>query len=226
MVLYRAIKRLRLGDHCITLFHAPSESRSVTRRVPELAVLVGLVLAGTVLAAVVVLEPAFVTDPEFLLVTVTFVLALLYPFATFAVVRMEDPTWLLPPDRLLLVATVLAAGVGLVGASADPVFAAVVAALLALPPVVYNAEYGGSLESLPPFPVLVGSALVAVTVVGVSAFSGADPLLPALLGSVLVLLGGGYYTSRTPGRRAQRRAGAVVSTSLALFVVEHVLIGG
>jgi hypothetical protein len=207
-------------------FLAIAKSRVVTRRVPELALLVGLVLAGTFLAAVVALEPAFVTDPATLLVTVTLALAVLYPFSAFAVLRMEDPTWLLPPDPVLSVAAVAAAGVGLVGAAADPALAVAVAALLVLPPAVYNAGNGGGLDSLPAFQTLLASALVAVVVVGVSASFGGDTLLSGLVGVALVLLGGGYYTSRVPGRRAERRAGFVVTCALAVFVVEYVLLGG
>jgi len=198
----------------------------VTRRVPELALLVGLVLAGSFLAAVVALEPAFVADPATLLVTVTLALAVLYPFAAFAVIRMEDPTWLLPPDTVLSVAAVASAGVGLVGATAEPTLAVAVAAFLVLPPAVYNAGNGGNLDSIPAFPTLLASALVAVLVVGVSALNGADPLLSGLVGSALVLLGGGYYTSRVPGRRAERRAGLVVSAALVAFAVEYLLFGG
>jgi hypothetical protein len=215
-----------LGDQGITLFLARAKPRVVTRRVPELALLVGVVLAGTFLAAVVALEPAFVTDPESLLVTVTLALALLYPFAAFAVLRMDDPTWLLPPDPLVGVAAATAVGVGLVGATADSALAVAVAALLVLPPAVYNAGSGGGLDSLPAFPTLLASALVAVAVVGVSAFIGADTLLTGLVGVALVLLGGGYYSSRVPGRRAERRAGLVVTCALAVFVVEYVLLGG
>jgi len=198
----------------------------MTRRVPELALVVGVVLSGSFVAAVVALEPGFLGDPESLLVTVALSLLILYPFAAFAVLRMDDPTWLLPPDPLLAVALAAAAAVGLIGAAAGPALALVVAVFLALPPAIYNAGHGGRLRSLPALPTLAGSAVAAVGVFGLGAAAGANLFLYGLVACAVLLLGGAYYTSRVPGRRAERRAGAVVSAVVVACLAEYVLLGG
>ncbi|NHN46693.1 hypothetical protein G9464_03665 [Halostella sp. JP-L12] len=198
----------------------------MTRRVPELGLLVGLVLAGSFVAAVVALEPGFLAEAESLLMTVAIALVILYPFAAFAVLRMDDPTWLLPPDPLLGTALVAAAAVGLLGAPAGPALALAVAVFLALPPAIYNAGHGGRLRSLPALPALAGSALAAVGVFGLGAAAGANVFLYGLVASAVLLLGGAYYTSRVPGRRAERRAGAVVSAAIVACLAEYVLLSG
>ncbi|WP_121820270.1 hypothetical protein [Halostella salina] len=196
----------------------------MTRRVPELALVVGLVLAGSFVAAVVALEPGFLRDPASLLVTVAIAVAVLYPFAAFTAVRMDDPEWLLPPDAVLAAALVAGVGVALLGATAASAsLALAVATLLVAPPAAYNATHGGRLHSMPAFPALVGSAATGVAVFGLGAATGANPLVYGLVAAALLLLGGAYYTDRVPGRRAERRAGVVVSGGFVACAAEYVL---
>ncbi|WP_135821564.1 hypothetical protein [Halostella litorea] len=196
----------------------------MTRRVPELALVVGLVLSGSFVAAVVALEPGFLADPASLLVTVAIAVAVLYPFAGFAAVRMDDPTWLLPPDPLLALSLVAAAGVALLGAvGASASVALAVAVLVAGPPAAYNASHGGRLRSLRPARALGGGTVAGVAVFGLGAATGANPLVYGLVAAALLLLGGAYYTDRVPGRRAERRAGAVVSAGFAACAAEYAL---
>ena len=196
----------------------------MTRRVPELALVVGLVLAGSFVAAVAALEPGFLADPESLLVTAAIAVAVLYPFAAFTAVRMDDPTWLLPPDATLAVSLVGAAGVALLGAlGASASLALAVATLVAAPVAAYNATHRGQLRTLPARQVLVGAAAAAVGVFGLGAATGANPLVYGLVTAALLLLGGAYYTERVPGRRAERRAGAVVSGAFVACAAEYAL---
>jgi len=196
----------------------------MTRRVPELALVVGLVLSGSFVAAVVALEPGFLGDPESLLVTVAIAAAALYPFAAFTAVRMDDPEWILPPDAVLAAALVAGFGVALLGVTgASASLALAVATLVVAPPAAYNATHGGYLRSLPAFPALVGSAAAGVAVFGLGAATGANPLVYGGIAATLLLLGGAYYTDRVPGRRAERRAGVVVSASLLACATEYAL---
>lgn len=196
----------------------------MTRRVPELALVVGLVLSGSFVAAVVALEPGFLADPGSLLVTTAIAVAVLYPFAAFTAVRMDDPTWLLPPDALLAASLVAAVGVVLLGATGASVsLALAVATLVAAPVAAYNVTHDGRLRSLPAFRALVGAAVVAVAVFGLGAATGANPLVYGFVAGTLLLLGGAYYTERVPGRRAERRAGIVVSGGVVACAAEYAL---
>jgi len=176
-----------------------SPPSGVTRRVPEAALAVGALLSATFVAFVVVTQRAAALAGTRWLLTLSVAVALLYPFAIWAVVRSEDPTWALPPRVVAGVAGAVAA-VALVGGAVRgaALFGVSAALLVALPPAAYWATAPGT-RRLPARPLLfgVGAAAVGVVVLGVLV---EGPLVAAVDALALFLPAVAYH-ARVDGRR-------------------------
>lgn len=129
----------------------------MSRRVPEAAPLVGLVLASAFALF------GFLASPNHLATALVSV-ALLYPFVAFGILRSETPETVFLPDAVLAAGFLggsLAAIFGLV--VGQPLFGALVAVVIAAPPTLYHARYGASVNPLSPDATLVVGLGLAAT---------------------------------------------------------------
>ena len=136
---------------------ATRQPAPVSRRVPEAAPLVGVVLAfGFALYGVL-----FAGDH---LAIALGTVALLYPFVAAGVVRSDDPTPVFRPHAVLAAGCLAGSTLSSYGmATGRPLFGSLVGVAAAAPPVAYHARYGTSVNPLPP---------AASTVVGLGAAAG------------------------------------------------------
>jgi hypothetical protein len=190
------------------------------RRVPEAALAVGVLLSGAFVSFVLVLE---VTGSDPLagtgsLATIAVALALLYPFAAWAVVHADDPTWALPPDVVAAVGGVVGVGALALGVAAGaPLLGVLVGLLASLPPAAYWTLVGT--PTLAPRQVLVAGGVAGTLVVVGGVVVGAPSL--AALDAVLAWLAAVGYHAVRDGRRLPWEAvvgGGVVSSSLVAGV--------
>ena len=146
-------------DPAITTSALPAtrQAAPVSRRVPEAAPLVGVVLAfGFALYGVL-----FAGDH---LAIALGTVALLYPFVAAGVVRSDDPTPVFRPHAVLAAGCLAGATLSSYGmATGRPLFGSLVGVAAAAPPVAYHVRYGTSVNPLPP---------TASTVVGLGAAAG------------------------------------------------------
>lgn len=171
----------------------------MSRRVPEAAPLVGLVLSfGFALFGLL-----FSRDH---LATVLGSVVLLYPFVLFGVARSDSPDDVFVPDAVLAVGFLGGAAVGLYGiVDGRPHFGAFVACVVAVPPALYHARYGESIN-----PLGAGRSLLAGAVLagGLFAFVATEsPFLAA--GSATVVGLGAIDYHRLRGGRLDRRTRTV-----------------
>lgn len=134
----------------------------MSRRVPEMAIVVGVLFAAGWLAFVVLVEgAALLREPAGLLPVVLVAAALCYPFAAWAVYFDDDPAGTFPPGPVAAVGGLLALVPVLAGAfGGQPLFGLLVGTVVAVPPAAYALRYG---DSLPP----ARATLASGTVVGV-----------------------------------------------------------
>jgi len=195
----------------------------VSRRVPEAALAVGTLLSATFVAFVALTQRAAVFAGTRWLTTLAVAVALLYPFAVWAVVHSEDPTWALPPRVVAGVAGAVAA-VALVGGwvRGEALFGVSVALLVALPPAAYLLT---APEAPRPSPralvTAVDAAAVGVVVLGVLV----EGPLVAAVDALALFLPAVAYQARVAGRRlpvvptlAGGAAGAAVVGGVAVAV--------
>jgi hypothetical protein len=189
------------------------------RRVPELALAVGVALAAPVVLFVALFDS---------LVTAALAgAALLYPFAGYAVLADDDPTAVLVPEYVLsatVAAGTLTALVGL--ATGAGLLGAVAGLVVALPGSAYQLRYGAPLLPVGPA-VTLGLALAgSAGLLGAGVLAG-DPALGAV-GAVLAGLGGADRYRVRGGPLSTGAERAVVAACLAgvvLAVVGSVLAG-
>lgn len=189
------------------------------RRVPELALAVGVALAAPA-ALFVALFDAVVTAA---LVGA----ALLYPFAAYAVVVDDDPTTVLVPDYVLA-GTAAAGGLTLLAglAALEPLYGAVAGLVVALPGVAYHLRYGEPVSPVGPAATLALSGVVAAGLLAAGALAG-DPALGAV-GAVLAALAGAdrYRLRGGPlSAGAERAAVAGGVAGVVVVVLGSVLAG-
>ncbi|WP_440988621.1 hypothetical protein [Haloarchaeobius baliensis] len=163
----------------------------MSRRVPEMAIVVGVLFASGWLAFVVLVEgDRLLHEPAAILPVVLVAAALCYPFAAWAVYFDDDPAGTFPPGPVAAVGGLLALVPVLAGAlGGQPLFGLLVGTAVALPPAAYALKYG---DSLPP----ARATLAVGTVVGVSVLTAgllvgrpylvAPVALAAFLGGVAV----------------------------------------
>jgi len=195
----------------------------VSRRVPEAALAVGALLSATFVAFVALTQRAAALAGTRWLLTLSVAVALLYPFAVWAVVHSEDPTWALPPRIVAGVAGAVAA-VALVGGSlrGEALFGVSAALLVVLPPAAYWLTAPGTARVAPrPLLAGVGAAAVGIIALGVVV---EGPLLAAVDALALFLPAVAYH-ARVDGRRlplaptlAAGGAGAAVVGGVAVVV--------
>jgi hypothetical protein len=183
----------------------------MSRRVPEAAPLVGVVLAfGFALFGVL-----FGRNH---LSTVLGTVVVLYPFLLFDIVRSDDPTTAFRPDPVLAAGCLGAAAPLLYGiAAGGALFGALVAAVIAVPPVLYHARFGESVNPLPPDVSLAVGLLAAG---GLLAYGAVEsPFVGALAAAVVGLAAVDYRRHRggSLGRRT-RTAGVVCCLGCGLAV--------
>lgn len=194
------------------------------RHVPEFALVTGAFLSLSFLVAGLVLTGDVVR-------TVLTAVALLYPFAAYAVTHSPDPTEVLPP-RITSLAAIVAGGVLAVSALLDAAsaerlssvpFALFLAALVVAPPAAYHVRYGGTedeLNPLAPATTVLATTVAAVATLGYGLFVGGT--LFAAGTALLAFLGGAVYARARGERltiRTRRRfvaGGAVVGVTIAL----------
>jgi hypothetical protein len=204
-------------------FLREAQPSDVSRRVPEAALAVGALLSATFVAFVLLTQRASVLAGTRWLLTLAVAVALLYPFAVWAVVHSEDPTWALPPRVVAGVAGAVGA-VALLGGTlrGAALFGVSAALLVALPPAAYWLSAPGT-RRVSPRPLLagVGAAAVGVVVLGVVV---EGPLLAAVDALALFLPAVAYHV-RADGRRlplaptlAAGAAGAAAVGGVAVVV--------
>ncbi|MDS0296500.1 hypothetical protein [Halogeometricum luteum] len=192
----------------------------MSRRVPEFALLIGVVLGLTA----VVFGLLFGLR---LLDVVVLAAVGAYPFVAFGLLRDDDPASVVPP-RWILVVGVLWAFLGVVGVlAADPSPSALVPAafaglVLALPPAAYAVRHGADVNPLPPratlgVGVVAGVGLLALGLVTV------QPVL-GTVSAVLLSVAAGLYATARGVRLAERTRRAAVAAG-ALLGVAVVAVG-
>lgn len=163
----------------------------MSRRVPEAAIVVGVLFASAWLAFVVLVErERLLREPAALLPVVLVAALLCYPFAAWAVHVDDDPTRTFPPVTVAAVAGVVALVPVVAGAvGGQPLFGLLVATAVALPPAAYALAYG---NALPParatlaVGTVVGVAVAAAGVALAQPYLAAPVALAAFLGGVAV----------------------------------------
>lgn len=189
----------------------------MSRRVPEFALVTGLLLGISTLASGLVLADEIVIS--------SLLSALVaYPFVAYAVSRDDDPTTVMPPRAILAVGACF--GLALFVASllegpspARALFGLFTALLVALPPAAYAVRFGANVNPLPPrTTVLAGVAAgLALLVVGLladaAAYGAADALLVSLSAAVYGTARGVRFDART------KRAAVVAGVLLGVAVV-------
>jgi len=161
----------------------------MSRRVPEFAVLTGVVLGVSVLVSGAVLGWG-------LYATVVVGAAVSYPFVAFGIVRDDDPAATLPPRWLFAAGVVVAAAGGLGAVVDDPtpggaLSAALVVLVLGAPAAAYATRFGAGLNPVAPRTTVLAGATagVALLVAGVAV---ERPLVGVAAG-VLAGLGAALY---------------------------------
>jgi hypothetical protein len=185
----------------------------MSRRVPEAAVLVGVVLSLSF-----ALYGALFGDP---LSTALVSVLLLYAFVGYAVRVDDDPAATLRPDPTLAAASLaggLAAAYGL--ATLRPFLGLLVSLVLVVPAALFHATHGESVNPLSPDATLalVAAGGVALLLGGVALGRATDlagTVGTAALAAGLLVLGGAEYHTRRGGRLSRRVEGVAVLTSLA-----------
>jgi hypothetical protein len=191
----------------------------MTTRVPEAAVLLGVLLSVSLVAFQALVGGA-------LLPTALVALVILYGFSAYAVAFDDDPASALLPDPVLAGGFLLAAllvGYGIVTGTA--LFGLFVGTVALVPPALYHARYGDPLNPLSPRTSLAVGALAGVAVLAVGVRQG-SPTLGALTGALLLLAAVDYRERRGDPltRTAERLAvalclgGATLALALFLFV--------
>ncbi|WP_254824017.1 hypothetical protein [Haloglomus halophilum] len=186
----------------------------MSRRVPEAAVLVGVVLSLSF-----ALYGVLFGDP---LSTALVSVLVLYAFVGYAVRVDDDPAATLLPDPMLAAATVagaLALTYGL--ATLRPFLGLLVALVLVVPAALFHATHGESVNPLPPDATLALAAAAGVLVLlaGVALGRVTGDLAgmtstAAFAAGVLVLGAAEYHTRRATARLPRRVEGAAVVLTL------------
>lgn len=167
----------------------------MSRPVPEAAPLVGLVLSS----GFALFGFLFSTDH---LATALGTVLLLYPFVLFGIARSDSPDDVFVPDAVLAVGFLCGATVGLYAVVAGrPRFGAFVAAVVAVPPALYHARFGESVNPLGPRPSLLAGLLLAGALFVLTATESA---LVAAGTATLVGLGAVDYHAQRGGLLARR----------------------
>lgn len=196
---------------------APAPSGGMSRRVPEAAVLVGVVLALSFAA-----YGALFGDP---LPTALVSALLLYLFVGYAVVVDDDPAATLRPDPVLAVAVAaggLALAYGLV--VSRPFWGLLVGLVLAVPAALFHAAHAESVNPLSPDATLAAGALAGVVVLlagvgpGVASATPGASVTVAALDAGLLVLGAAEYHTRRGGRLSRLAEGGAVVAGLGTAV--------
>jgi hypothetical protein len=163
----------------------------MSRRVPEVAIVVGVLFASGWLAFVLLVEgDRLLREPAGILPVVLVAATLCYPFAAWAMYFDDDPAGTFPPEPVAAVGGLLGLVPVLAGAlGGRPMFGLLVGTAVALPPAAYALVHG---DSLPP----ARATLAVGTVAGVGVLTAgllvgqpylvAPVALAAFLGSVAV----------------------------------------
>ncbi|MFQ3318645.1 MAG: hypothetical protein ACI80F_000701 [Natronomonas sp.] len=167
----------------------------MSRTVPEAAPLVGLVLSFAFALF------GFLFSSNHLATALVAVL-LLYPFVAFGIIRSDSPDDVFFPDPVLAAGFLGASAVFLYGiVSGQLLFGALVASVIAVPPVLYHARLGESVNPLPPDTSLVVGLLFAA---GFLLYGAVDNLLAGALAAVAVGFGTVDYRRQRGGPLASR----------------------
>jgi hypothetical protein len=186
----------------------------MSRRVPEAAVLVGVVLSVSF-----ALYGVLFGDP---LSTALVSVLVLYAFVGYAVGVDDDPAATLLPDPTLAAATVVGALVLTYGlATLRPFLGLLVALVLVVPAALFHAAHAESVNPLSPDATLAlaaaGGVLVLLAGVTFGRFTGdlAGPTSTAAFAAGLLVLGAAeYHTRRATGRLPRRVEGGAVLLTL------------
>lgn len=171
----------------------------MSRRVPEAAPLVGVVLSfGFALFGFL-----FSADH---LATVLGSVVLLYPFVIFGIARSDGPEDVFVPDAVLAVGFLGGGAVGLYGVvDGRAGFGGFIASVIAVPPTLYHARFGESINPLGPRQSLFAGLALAAALFTVAA---AESALVAGGSATVVGLGAVDYHRRR-GERLDRRTRTV-----------------
>jgi hypothetical protein len=187
----------------------------MSRRVPEAAILVGVVLSLSFAA-----YGALFGDP---LPTALVSTLLLYAFVGYAVAVDDNPAATLLPDPVLAVATVaggLAVASGL--ATFRPFLGMLVGLVLAVPVALFHAAHAESVNPLSPDATLAAGAAAGVVVLlagvalGLATDDRSGTVSLAALDAGLLVLGAAEYHTRRGGRLPRRIEGAIVLATLGI----------
>lgn len=154
----------------------------MSRHAPELALVVGALLAlGFAVYGLLFSEAV--------LATLLVALALLYPFAAFAILRDDDPTTVIYPRLTLAVAGAFGSLTFAYGvAVARPTFGLLVGLVAVVPVVLYHGRYGRAASPLPPWATLTLAAIAAVLVLGYGVVVAGGDLLASVDAALLLLV--------------------------------------
>lgn len=192
----------------------------MSRRVPEFALIIGVVLGLSAVVFGLVLG-------EGLLDTVVLAAVGTYPFVAFGLLRDDDPASVVPP-RWVLAGGVIWAFLGVVGVlAADPSPSALIPAafaglVFALPPAAYAVRYGAGVNPLPARATFAVGVVAAVGLLVVGLVTS-QPVL-GVVDALLAAVAAGLYATARGVRLAERTRRAGVAAG-ALLGVALVLVG-
>lgn len=189
----------------------------MSRRVPEFALVTGLLLGlSTLLSGVVLAGEVLTTSLLSALVA--------YPFVAYAVVSDDDPTTVMPPRVILALGAFFGVALLVVSLLSDPspanaLFGLLAGLLVSLPPVAYAVSFEAGVNPLSPRKTVVAGVGVGVALlvfglaVGSASYGAADALLVGLSAAVYGAARGVRFDART------KRAAVAVGVVLGVAVV-------
>lgn len=195
------------------------------RRVPEAAVLVGVLLSASLIVFLLAVSPRRFLEPAFSLSVLLAAVAVSYPFYAYAVVHDDDPTTVFPPRVVGAIGIGIGTAAAVVGALSRIDWTPLVALAAGLPPVAYAIAYGDDPTPVRPVPVALGG-LAAAGLLSIAGGTGA-PAPPAWIGSAVLLAGsaGAYYRWSGRDLPASARYAGVATVAVALGAAVAIALG-
>lgn len=154
------------------------------QRVPEAAVVVAALLAGSWLIFLLAVEPDRLMDPAFAASVLAVLLFITYPLLWYAIAHDDDPTTVFPPRAVLAVGLALGMAGGALGVAGVATWTPLLVVGAVLPPIAYAVTYGdGAFRPSPQTVIVAGTA--ATVGFGLAAATGLFGTPVALVSAAL-----------------------------------------
>lgn len=162
------------------------------QRVPEAAVVVAALLAGSWLTFLLAVEPDRLTEPAFAASVLAVLLFVTYPLLWYAIAHDDEPTTVFPPRAVLAVGIALGLIGGALGVAGQAPWTPLLVVGAVLPPIAYAVTYGdGGFRPSPRTVIATGTA--AAVGFGLAAATGLFGTPVAVGSATIIGAGVGAY---------------------------------